>query len=71
MIAICAGYRHAVALKADGTVVSTAEDENEWTDVIAISAGDGCTIGLKADGTVVATGNNGDVSGWTNIKRPG
>ncbi len=51
---------YTVALKQDGTVVTTlmgeiAEEISKWEDVIAISAGDMHIVGLKQDGTVVTT----------------
>ena len=78
IIAIAAGGKHTVGLKADGSVISVG-DQNvkyDWTDVVSIATGDYHTIGLRSDGTVLAkfTGyiksdNKGqcDVSGWRNI----
>ena len=69
-------------LKADGTVITTKNDEigcrekgldiiSQWTNIVDIAARDNYTVGLKADGTVVAAGKNDDnqcnVSSWTNI----
>ena len=74
---VSAGNFHTIALKMDGTVVATGENEDGqcdvsgWTDIVSVSAGRYHTVGLKADGTVVATGENEDgqcdVSGWTDI----
>ena len=74
---IAAEIHHTVALKSDGTVVATGNnddgrcDVSDWTDIVAVAAGTCHTVGLKADGTVVATGNNDDgrcnVSNWTDI----
>lgn len=76
------GAYHIVALRADGSVVATGDNEygqcnvSDWTDIIGISVGDYHTIGLKSDGTVVATNLTGtdfpnwgqcEVSDWTNI----
>lgn len=66
---------YTVALKRDGTVVTTLTDEianeiNKWDDIIAISAGDSHTVGLKSDNTVVTTqtGQSAkDISEWTDI----
>lgn len=66
---------YTVALRKDGTVISTltgeiAEEISEWDDIIAISAGDFHIVGLRADGTVVTTqlGEYAEeISGWTDI----
>src|SRR5262245_11626288 len=65
VIAIAGGKYHAVALKADGTVVAWGDNEfgqldvpAGLTDVIAIAAGDDHSLALKSDGTVVAWGHN-------------
>ena len=82
IIAIAAGNRHSVGLKADGTVVSAGSnlagqrDLTKWQGITAIAAGHMHTVGLKKDGTVVYAGNYGDsgyssklfeVSRWRNI----
>lgn len=51
---------YTVALKQDGTVVTTltgeaAEEVEKWEDIIAISAGDSYIVGLKSDNTIVTT----------------
>ena len=51
---------YTVALKQDGTVVTTltgkvAEEVEKWKDIIAISAGDSYIVGLKSDNTIVTT----------------
>ena len=79
IVAISAGWKHTVGLKADGTVVATGGfygnpvkecEVSYWRDIIAISAGS-CTLGLKKDGTVVAAGSNSsgecNVSDWKDI----
>jgi len=66
VVAIAAGVRHAIALRADGTVVGWGEklDRLAWTPpkgfepFTAISAGSGFSVGLRADGTVRAWGDN-------------
>ena len=69
--------QHTVAVKNDGTVLATGNNQHgqcnvdDWSDIIAISAGFQHTVGLKADGTVVATGSNDcgqcDVIDWRDI----
>ena len=64
IVAISAGYEHAVGLRADGTVVSTGENiygqcnASEWEDIVAISAGRHHTLALQKDGTLVGIGSN-------------
>lgn len=64
IIAVGAGDRHVVGLKADGTVVAEGENQykqcavEDWYDIVAISAGDVHTVGLTVRGAVVATGYN-------------
>lgn len=66
---------YTVALKQDGTVVTTltgeiAEEIAKWEEIIAISAGDSHIVGLKSDGTVIATqtGNStAEISQWSDI----
>lgn len=70
---IAAGGYCTIALKRDGTVVTTEGNSNvsSWRNIIAVSAGRYHEVGLKADGTVVAEGDNNsgqcNVSGWRNI----
>lgn len=66
--------QYAIALRIDGTVVSTGKkkiDTQEWNNIIAVSAGEKFVVGLKNDGTVVAYGHNAEgqcnVSEWSNI----
>lgn len=72
---ISAGRYHTVALKSNGTVVSTEIPDgefdndgqtnvNDWTDIVAISAGYERTLGLKSDGTVVGVGDDDNDSPW-------
>lgn len=78
---ISAGVSHTVAIKRDGTVVTTGSNVFEecnvvgnvedWMDVVSVFAGGRHTVGLKSDGTVVAGGfdlfNTLEIEGWTNI----
>src|SRR5690606_16320142 len=64
VVAIAAGWRRTVALRADGTVVAVGWnnqgqcDVGRWREIVAVAAGDWHTVGLLADGTVVAVGND-------------
>ena len=79
-MAISAGGRHTVGLKADGTVIAVGDnrlnqcDLSDWHNIIDISCGDMCTVGLKSDGTALAIGWNYygqcNVSNWADIKLP-
>ncbi len=74
---ISAGVCHTVAIKRDGTVVTTGSNVfeecnvDDWMDVVSVFAGGRHTVGLKSDGTVVAAGfdlfNTLEIEGWTNI----
>ena len=62
---IAAGGWHSVALKSDGTVVATGNNQDGQTiipaglsGVVSISAGTYNSMALKSDGTVVAWGFN-------------
>src|SRR5690606_41874218 len=63
--AVAAGFRHSVALEADGTVVAIGEhkygqcDVSDWRDIVAVASGNAHTgnkhtVGLRSDGTVGA-----------------
>lgn len=77
IIALSCMREHCVALKENGRVVSTGEnnygqcDVSGWKDIVAIDTGIWHTVGLKKDGTVVAVGQNESgqcaVSEWENI----
>lgn len=74
---ISAGEDYTVALRTDGTVLATGNNDEgqcnvgNWTDIVSVSAGEAHTVGLRSDGTVVATGNNDNgqcnISDWKNI----
>jgi len=57
---VSVGYDHAVALKADGTVVTWGNSATQATSVpqglnsvVQVSAGNGFTMALKSDGAIV------------------
>ncbi len=63
VVAVAAGDRHSLALKADGTVVAWGGNDAGQTivppglnDVVAIAAGGYHSLALKADGTIVSWG---------------
>lgn len=78
---IVCSRKHTVALKKDGTVVATGNNDSEqcnvrgWRDIIAIAcnrdSGNDYTIGLKGNGTVISTESSGfdeyGVSSWRDI----
>jgi serine/threonine protein kinase len=77
-VSISAGSKHAVGLKADGTVVAAGNHMGKewgtdtWTDIVAVAAGNNYTLGLKSDGTVVRAGsdyyvNDKSVSQWKDV----
>ena len=63
--AIAAGWRHSLALKRDGTVITWGYDASrvpaDLSNVVAIAAGAPQSLALKADGTVVTWGGAGTV----------
>ena len=75
VIAIGGMGSSVIALKADGTVVSTDVDYNTsgWSDIVEISTSDGCVAGLKSDGTVVVIASSSyssklyEASNWNDI----
>ena len=74
---ISANVSHTLAIRDDGTVVATGDNDDKqcnvsgWKDLVSVSAGYSHSVGLRKDGTVVATGENYqgclDVSDWTDI----
>ena len=74
---LACGEYHTVGLRADGTVVTTAQNSDSqcnvsnWRNIVAIRAKENYTLGLRTDGTVVAAGKNGNsqcnVSDWSDI----
>lgn len=74
---IACGLKHIAALKEDGTVVATGENNygqcnvSDWTNIIAIDASGYNTIGLKDDGTVVVAGidvySQNQTAGWKDV----
>ncbi len=66
IIAVAAGYNHALALRSDGTVEGWGLSElgaisipAGLSNVVAVAAGDNHSLALRNDGTVVAWGYNG------------
>ena len=59
---VSAGEFHTVGLRADSTVVTTLEWQQEevshWRDIVAVSAGQFHTFGLRSNGTVVTTSSD-------------
>ncbi len=66
VVAIAGGTRHALALRANGSVVGWGDASESAAmapppgvgPLIAISAGSGFSVGLRPNGTVVAWGDN-------------
>ncbi|MGC8991373.1 MAG: immunoglobulin domain-containing protein [Verrucomicrobiia bacterium] len=66
VIAIAAGYEHAVALRDDSTVVAWGYGSGKnvpagLSNVVAVSAGYGYSLALMRDGTLTFWGVNNDV----------
>jgi len=65
---------HIVALKADGTVLSTGGNNygqcntESWRDIVWVSTDLYVTVGVKADGTVVATGKGHNKGGKCDVQ---
>jgi len=66
-IAVAAGYRHSLGLKADATIVAWGSNANGQRDLppeisnsnfVAIAAGAYFTLGLKGNGSIFAWGSN-------------
>lgn len=60
IVAISAGYRHSMALRADGTVIGWGQlgAPSDATNIVAIEAGYFYDMAVRADGTVFGWGNN-------------
>jgi alpha-tubulin suppressor-like RCC1 family protein len=65
LIALAAGDHHALALRANGTVIGWGGNElgqtnppASATNLVAIAAGFGHNLGLRANGSVIAWGTN-------------
>ncbi len=76
---LSAGGALSVGAKADGTVLITGDNVNEffnqvrnWTDIVSVSAGASHVVGLRTDGIVVVAGHNNyrhmeEVSNWRDV----
>lgn len=74
---ISAGDFHTLAVKSDGTVLSTGKnrhgqcDVGTWSNIVAVAAGSEFSVGVLRNGTVVSCGkkhsDSRNVSGWRNI----
>ncbi len=74
---VSVGSAHTVALRNDGTVLATGNNDygqcnvSDWTNIVSVSANGLHTVGLREDGTVLATGDNEfgqcNVSTWSEI----
>lgn len=74
VVQVSAGYRHAAALKSDGTVAAFGDDSFGQTNVpsglsnvVTISAGGDFTVAVKNDGTVAGWGYALPPAGLSNI----
>ena len=62
-----------VAVKTDGTVVATGENEygqfdvSAWNNVFSVASAYSSSIGLRTDGTVLVAGIESEASQWTDI----
>jgi len=72
VVAVAAGYEHALALQAKGTVVAWGANYDgqtntppDLTNAVAIASGDFHSLALRANGTVAAWGS--DDRGQTNL----
>lgn len=62
IVYVSAGNQKTIALKADGTMVSTGYNSRDqhatWHDLVYVTQGDVGVIGLRADGRVYRTGSS-------------
>jgi len=72
VVAIAAGSRHSVVVRANGTVVAWGDNSAGQTDVppdltnaVAVACGDLHSLALRSDGTVAVWGD--DFAGQTNV----
>ena len=62
-----------IAVKADGTVVATGENEygqfdvSDWNNILSVASAYSSSIGLRTDGTVLVAGIESEASQWTDI----
>ena len=75
LVAVAAGGRHSLGLKADGSIVAwgwngygACEVPDPNADFIAVAAGAVFSLGLKADGSIVAWGY--DHGGVADVPEP-
>ena len=60
---VSVGSAHTVALRNDGTVLATGNNDygqcnvSDWTNIVSVSANGLHTVGLRKDGTVAISGN--------------
>ena len=75
---ISAGYRHSLALRADGSVACWGDNDDGQAppggvegDFVAVAAGSDHSLALRADGSVACWGRNDDGQAPTDASRLG